>query len=115
MVVPFFFLSIGLNFEIEDLFLNPLVFFVILITATPGKIVGTMATKPFTNLKNRQLYLIGWGMNSRGAVELVIASIALPLLPIEVFSSIVAMAIITTLVFPLILRYEIKKYPDIMD
>jgi Kef-type K+ transport system membrane component KefB len=68
-------------------------------------------------LSFRQLYLIGWGMNSRGAVELVIALLALNygLLTQEVFSALVAMAIITTLVFPFVLQREIKKNPSAMD
>jgi Kef-type K+ transport system membrane component KefB len=56
-------------------------------------------------------------MNSRGAVELVIALLALNygLLTQEVFSALVAMAIITTLVFPFVLQREIKKNPSAMD
>jgi Kef-type K+ transport system membrane component KefB len=56
-------------------------------------------------------------MNSRGAVELVIVLLALNygLLTQEVFSALVAMAIITTLVFPFVLQREIKKNPSAMD
>jgi Kef-type K+ transport system membrane component KefB len=116
-VVPFFFVNIGLNFNYYYLVGNlPLLIFTITI-AFLGKIIGTMITKPFVKLSLRQLYLIGWGMNSRGAVELVIALLALNygLLTQEVFSALVAMAIITTLVFPFVLQREIKKNPSAMD
>jgi Kef-type K+ transport system membrane component KefB len=46
------------------------------VVATLGKVLGTMLMKPFTDLSWRQTYLIGWAMNSRGVVELVIAEIA---------------------------------------
>jgi Kef-type K+ transport system membrane component KefB len=125
MIVPFFFLSVGLQFDIASLIFNKnfLLLFSVLIIAMLGKMLGSLLAKPFTDLSFRQLYLIGWGMNSRGAIELVIASVALPLLVAEcgvdcatnIFSVIVAMAILTTVVFPLFLRYEIKKYPGIMD
>jgi len=56
-------------------------------------------------------------MNSRGAVELDIVLLALNhgLITQEVFSSLVPMAIITTLVFPFILQHEIKKNPAALE
>lgn len=125
LIVPFFFISIGLHFDINSLFRfeNYLLLYSVITIAVVGKLVGSLLAKPLTDLKLRQLYLIGWGMNSRGAIELVIISVALPLLVDEcgiqyatdIFSIIVTMAILTTITFPLILRHEIGKYPDIMD
>ncbi len=53
-------------------------------------------------------------MSSRGAVELVIALLALRhgLITEEIFSALVVMAIITTLVFPFVLQREIRKDPQ---
>jgi Kef-type K+ transport system membrane component KefB len=112
-VVPFFFVNIGLNFNYDYLVGNmPLLLGTIAI-AFLGKIVGTVIVKPFSKLSLKQLYLIGWGMNSRGAVELVIALLALNhgLITQRVFSALVAMAIITTLVFPFVLQHELKNNP----
>jgi Kef-type K+ transport system membrane component KefB len=112
-VVPFFFVNIGLNFNYDYLAGNLLLLFVTIAIAFLGKIIGTLIVKPFSKLNLKQLYLIGWGMNSRGAVELVIALLALNhgLITQEVFSALVAMAIVTTLVFPFVLQHEIKKDP----
>mgnify|MGYP001039901440 CR=1 FL=1 len=112
-VVPFFFVNIGLNFNYDYLAGNLLLLLVTIAIAFLGKIIGTLIVKPFTKLNLKQLYLIGWGMNSRGAVELVIALLALNhgLITQEVFSALVAMAIVTTLVFPFVLQHEIKKDP----
>jgi Kef-type K+ transport system membrane component KefB len=112
-VVPFFFVNIGLNFNYDYLAGNLLLLLVTIGIAFLGKIIGTVIVKPFSKLNLKQLYLIGWGMNSRGAVELVIALLALNhgLITQEVFSALVAMAIVTTLVFPFVLQHEIKKDP----
>ena len=119
LIVPFFFIAIGMQFDISSLFNNPQLFILITGVAIIGKIGGCLIVEPFTKLTHKQLYLIGWGMNSRGVVELIIASIAYPIFvqenALEVFSVIVTMAILTTLIFPVILRYEIKKYPGIME
>ncbi len=116
-VVPFFFVNIGLNFDYGYLFGNVLLMVLTVVIAFLGKIVGTIVVKPLSQLSVKQLYLIGWGMNSRGAVELVIALLALrhELITQEIFSALVAMAIITTLVFPFVLQREIRKDPKAME
>jgi len=116
-VVPFFFVNIGLNFDYGYLFGNVLLMVLTVLIAFLGKIVGTIMVKPLSRLSVKQLYLIGWGMNSRGAVELVIALLALRhgLITREIFSALVAMAIITTLVFPFVLQQEIRKDPKAME
>jgi Kef-type K+ transport system membrane component KefB len=87
------------------------------IIAFIGKILGCMITKPFSRLSMKQLYYTGWAMNSRGAAELVIALAArqFGLIPLDVFSALVAMSIITTLTFPPILARGIRKNPGLMD
>ncbi len=116
-VVPFFFVNIGLNFNYDYLAGNLLLLLATIVIAFLGKIIGTIIVKPFSKMSLRQLYLIGWGMNSRGAVELVIALLALNhgLISQEVFSALVAMAIVTTLVFPFVLEHEIKNNPTALE
>jgi len=116
-VVPFFFVNVGLTFDIEAFLSNIPFILVTVVIATFGKIVGTMIVKPATNLSWRQLYYIGWGMNSRGAAELVIALIAIQygLISPEIFSALVSMSLITTLLLPPILARGIKNNPGIMD
>jgi len=116
-IVPFFFISMGLHFNFQSLILNPLILLLIIIIAIIGKILGVLLTKPFIKLDLKQLYLIGWGMNSRGAVELAIAFIGfkIGLLDIHIYSSLIIMALVTTLLFPIFFRNMVKKYPNIMD
>jgi Kef-type K+ transport system membrane component KefB len=116
-VVPFFFVNVGLKFSIETLFVNiPLLIGTIAI-AFIGKILGTLIVKPLSNLSLKQLYYVGWAMNSRGAAELVIALLALQfhLITLEIFSALVIMAIITTFTFPFVLARGIKRNPGLME
>ncbi|TRO51305.1 cation:proton antiporter [Candidatus Bathyarchaeota archaeon] len=116
-VVPFFFANIGFNFNLAMLFENPLLTgFAVLITVV-GSIMGVALTKPFSKLSFRQLYVVGWAMSSKGSVDVVVALLAQKygLLPPEIFNAIVAMAIISTLTFPLVLKREISKNRAILN
>jgi len=116
-IVPFFFVNVGLKFDLSTLSSNMPLIILTAIVACIGKIVGTLIIKPFSTLSLKQLYYVGWAMNSRGAAELVIALIGLQygLIPTEIFSALVAMSIITTLIFPPILARGIRENPGLMD
>jgi len=89
----------------------------VVAVAIAGKLVGTMLAYPFSSLSLRQLMLVGWGMNSRGVIELVIANIALSagLIDSKLYSAIVFMSIVTTLIFPLAIKSALRKDPTLMD
>jgi Kef-type K+ transport system membrane component KefB len=116
-IVPFFFVNVGLTFDLSTLFSNTTLIVATVIIAFSGKLIGTLIVKPVSTLSWKQLYYTGWAMNSRGAAELVIALVAIEygLIPLEVFSALVAMSIITTLMFPPVLARGIKKNPGLMD
>jgi len=116
-IVPFFFAYAGLNFELESLSSNIFLLTVTVAIAFLGKIVGTLIMKPFSTLSLKQLYYVGWAMNSRGAAEMVIALIAKQsgLIPPEIFSALIVMTIVTTFTFPFALARGIKKNPRLMD
>lgn len=116
-IVPFFFVSVGLNLDASTVFSNiPLVAVTVLV-AFLGKIVGTLIVKPLSSLSWTQLYYVGWAMNSRGAAELVIALVAVQygLIPPEIYSALVAMSLITTLTFPPVLARGIHRNPGLME
>ncbi|MBW2981571.1 cation:proton antiporter [Candidatus Woesearchaeota archaeon] len=117
LVIPFFFISMGIHFDLNSLILNPFLAIIVVLIAIIGKLIGTLLTKPFLKLKWKQLHLIGWGMNSRGAVELALALIAFRtnLIPTEIYSSLVVMALTTTLIFPFVIEVMIKRNPRIMN
>ncbi|MCF7831198.1 cation:proton antiporter [Candidatus Gracilibacteria bacterium] len=117
LIVPFFFISIGLNFDLLTLVVNPLTLLLILAVALLGKIGGTLLAKPCTDLNWKQLFLIGWAMNSRGALEMALVLIAfrVGLLSTEIYSALIIMALVTTLMFPLVINQMIRKNPKIMN
>lgn len=110
VLVPFFFINIGMHFDLFSLLSNWLIAILILIIAIIGKVLGALITKPFTDLSWRQAHLVGWALNSRGMVELIIANFAYinGLISIQIFSALVAMAIITTITFPIAVKYLAK-------
>jgi len=117
IIVPFFFIGMGIHFDFQSLILAPFILLTIITVAVVGKLAGALLTKPFTKLSFRQLHLIGWGMNSRGAIEIALAIIAfkLGLFSVDLYSSLIIMALFTTLIFPFIIRRMIKKEPTIMN
>ena len=116
-IVPFFFANVGINFDYDTLFTSIGLLVATVAIAFSGKILGCLLTKPFSRLTLKQLYYTGWAMNSRGAAELVIALAAkqFGLIPLEVFSALVAMSLITTLTFPPVLARGIRKNPGLMN
>ena len=116
-IIPFFFINMGLNFNLVELITDPTLFLIMLVVGTSGKIIGTLLAKSHTTFSYKQLHLIGWGMNSRGAIEIALALIALGagIINESIFSALVLTALVPTLIFPFILEYLIKKNPGIMN
>jgi Kef-type K+ transport system membrane component KefB len=116
-IVPFFFVNVGLTFDLGALSSNLPIIVATILIAFFGKMIGTLLIKPVSTLNWKQLYYIGWAMNSRGAAELVIALIAMQygLISLEIFSALVAMSIVTTLIFPPVLARGIRRNPGLMD
>jgi Kef-type K+ transport system membrane component KefB len=115
-LAPIFFASIGLNFSPDALFEIPIFLIVLVIAAFLGKFIGAGLMAYAVGLSRNEAAAVGVGMSARGAVELVIADIALeagiftvpgvisPIL-VHLFSAVVIMAIITTVVTPMLLKY----------
>jgi hypothetical protein len=56
-------------------------------------------------------------MNSRGALELALALVAFRtgLIHVKLYSALIVMALVTTLVFPFVVTGMIRRDPSIMD
>lgn len=119
-LAPVFFASIGMHMDFNAVFASPFFLLLVILVAFAGKLIGSGVLGYYTlGLSLRQATAVGFGMSGRGAVELIIADIALraglfsaplPVPPIiaNLFSSIVLMAVITTLVAPMILKRTLK-------
>lgn len=114
--VPIFFVNIGLTINLRDVSMNALWIMIgISIFAILGKILGSGFGAKLGNFTWHESLQLGIGMVSRGEVGLIVASIGLAggHLTQEVFSAVVGMILITTLVTPPLLRWAFKtKEPD---
>jgi len=110
--VPIFFINIGLHVDVRGM--NTLTLWILIlitIAAIIGKILGAgLGAKlgKFSWLESLQL---GIGMMSRGEVGLIVATVGLQenLLNPDLYSSIVGMVLITTLITPPLLRASFAK------
>ncbi|HEX7071256.1 MAG TPA: cation:proton antiporter, partial [Rhodothermales bacterium] len=106
-LAPIFFVTAGFQVTF-DVFQTDLGLFVAIMgVATVGKILGTALFYIPTGNGWREGLVIGAGMNGRGAVEIIVAGIAMEmgLISQEIFSILVFMAIFTTATVPLFLKW----------
>jgi Kef-type K+ transport system membrane component KefB/nucleotide-binding universal stress UspA family protein len=111
---PIFFAVAGLKVNIQSLFTPTLLLItaIVITIATLGKVVGTYAGARLIGRKDHWTALsFGAGLNARGAMEIIIASIGLSLgvLTQDMFSIIVVMAIATSLMAPFALRWVLRR------
>lgn len=111
---PIFFAVAGLKVNIINL-LDPLLIAIALLVifiASAGKVVGTYIGGRFVGGRDHWTALsFGAGLNARGAMEIVIATIGLQLgiLSQDMFSIIVIMAMATSLMAPPALRWVLDR------
>lgn len=118
---PLFFISIGLhvnfveNFDLE-------ITLVFLVLAFIGKVLGGGLGAYLSGISKNESIAIGFGMNSRGAMEIVLGSIAYQsgLIHEKVFVALIIMAIVTSISSAPLLNYFLKKskktltFPDLI-
>jgi voltage-gated potassium channel Kch len=82
----------------------------VIVLASVGKIVGTAAFYLASGNGWREGIVVGTGMNGRGAVEIIVAELALGqgLIDRDVFSILVFMAIFTTATVPVLLTWGVR-------
>lgn len=112
VLAPLFFASIGVRVELGAIIAVPGFLAALIAIAIVGKLLGAGVPARLSGLSPRQSLAVGIGMSGRGAVELIIASIALeaglfdhpdPVIA-NLFSALVIMAVVTTLMMPFGLR-----------
>ena len=105
---PIFFVSLGFHVDFAFLKDTTQLAFLgsILAAAIIGKVVGAGLVARFFGKSRRQSAIIGFAMNGRGAVELILASIGLSygIITEEIFSILVFMAFFTTFITPIVLK-----------
>ena len=119
-LAPVFFASIGLHLDAAAFTSIPLFLAVLIVAAVLCKLIGAGLPAYWIGLSGKDSLIVGVGMSGRGAVELIIADIALraglfshpdptPAIVANLFSAIVIMAVVTTLMTPIGLRLIVSQ------
>ncbi len=103
---PIFFVSLGLAMDFSFFKGAFLLTLIIISAAFFGKIFGSFTGAFSSGLNIKKSLRVGIGMNARGAVELIVISVGreLGIVSTELFSIIVVMALVTTILTPILLK-----------
>jgi Kef-type K+ transport system membrane component KefB len=111
-LVPIFFVSIGLEANLREITGALLPFLIVLfIVAVLSKVIGAGLGARIAGLNNAESLRVGIGMISRGEVGLIVAGIGVreAIISQEVFTVVVVLVLLSTLVTPLLLRYAFPR------
>jgi len=122
-LAPIFFASIGMHLEIAALAAVPAFVAALVAVALISKYVGAGLAARWSGMSPEEASMVGIGMSGRGAVELIIANLALqaglfsqphppPPILAHMFSAVVIMAVVTTVATPILLRRALRRYGD---
>lgn len=112
LMAPLFFVVIGTYVNLTGLNANSLLFASILIVlAMAGKVIGCGLPVLVMHRNLPEAIIVGLGMMSRGEVGLIIAGIGATsgIFSPEIFSSVVLMVVVTTIVTPIALNIAYKR------
>jgi Kef-type K+ transport system membrane component KefB/nucleotide-binding universal stress UspA family protein len=85
----------------------------LIVIASIGKFSGAFVGAEIGGLTRREGFALACGMNARGSTEVIIATVGLSMgaLNQNLFTMIVAMAVITTMAMPPTLRWALSRIP----
>jgi Kef-type K+ transport system membrane component KefB/mannitol/fructose-specific phosphotransferase system IIA component (Ntr-type) len=112
---PLFFVSIGLRVNfVESFDLGIVIIFLLL--AFVGKVVGCGLGAYWGGMSKSDSLTIGFGMNSRGAMEIVLGTLAFQagLIQEKVFVALVIMALVTSIASGPLMSFFLKKSKQLL-
>jgi Kef-type K+ transport system membrane component KefB/nucleotide-binding universal stress UspA family protein len=112
---PVFFGIAGLTADLTILIDPKIAFFTVglILIASIGKFTGAFIGAELGGLTRREGFALACGMNARGSTEVIIATVGLSMgaLNQDLFTMIVAMAVLTTMAMPPTLRWALGRIP----
>jgi Kef-type K+ transport system membrane component KefB/nucleotide-binding universal stress UspA family protein len=112
---PVFFAVAGLGMDLRTLFDPTLLLFTVavIVVASVGKFLGALLGGRLGGLTGAESLALATGLNARGSTEVIIASIGLSMgvLSNQLYTMIVAMAVVTTMIMPPTLRWMLARVP----
>ena len=112
LFIPFFFAYTGIKVDLTTLHGSALGFAAAaVVVACVSKIVGGWAGTRLGGLPHWEALAVGFGLNARGAMELVIAAIGLSIgvLSEPMYATIVLIAVLTTLMAAPMLQFCVRR------
>ncbi len=104
-LAPIFFTTMGIQFDLLSI-RNIYLLLIVILASFVSKILGGYLGGRLACMPKQESLTLGIGLNARGIMELVIANIALQngFIDISLFSILVIMGIVTTIVTPFLLK-----------
>jgi Kef-type K+ transport system membrane component KefB len=110
---PVFFAEAGLRVDLSSVLRADVLPFagLVMAVAIVGKFVGAFVGAKLNRLGRWEALSIGAGMNARGAIEIIVATIGLNLgiLTAEMYAIILTVAVVTSLMAPPLLRWTLRR------
>lgn len=99
LFAPLYFVSIGLRADFLQAF-DPVLVGLVLLVACGGKLLGAISGARISGLPLRQATAVGFAMNARGAMVMILATVAKDagLIDDRIFVALIVMALVTTLI-----------------
>jgi Kef-type K+ transport system membrane component KefB len=109
---PLYFVSIGLRADFAASF-DPILVIVVLLIACAGKISGASLGARISGLPARQAVAIGFAMNARGAMEMILATVARDagIIDDRIFVALIVMALVTSIISGPAINWLSKERP----
>ena len=111
-LIPIFFVTVGLNFDINVLSSNLFLVFVLILVDIFGTLIGTIMGVLFSKGTVSEGLVVGFGVLPKGDTELVIATLALGagMINQAIFTAIITVALFSTFFAPILFKMLPKKY-----
>lgn len=105
-LIPLFFVSVGLKVDFSSFIQEFWFVLLLLLISIIGTVGGSLIAVLIHHGKFKDGIILGWGLSPKGDVELVIATLALTngIISINIFTSLVMMALLTTILSPIIFK-----------
>jgi len=109
LFAPVFFVTVGFQITFDVFFDSFVVLAVLVAIAFLGKIIGSWLFSLPTSLTSLEGLVVGFGMNGRGTVEIIIAQVAYEagVIDAELFSILVFIAVFTTALVPVTVTWGV--------
>lgn len=111
-LVPLFFVTVGLNTNLDSISSNLFLIGVLILVDVFGTLAGTIIGVLLSKGSWKEGLVVGFGVLPKGDTELVIATLALNsgFITKDLFTAIIAVAIFSTFLGPIIFRILVRKY-----